>query len=405
MTGIYHSIRGFFDAKYSGRYLALILLELGRRHPVIFARVMGMTENVGKLLKTGKAELKHEWIFSSKSGRQRRADLAVLLGGDAVVVIEIKEDDILSAGNDEQLDDYVTYLAQLSQAPGIKTHFIHLSRYPLPSSTTAALARASARRLRVTDLRYRNLLENLEHHDFPHVEMVRDYLKDIDVASYKSLNIADDRDIKAICFLLVQLIGFRHEHGYGRLQSDHAVSMLPSILEVLLNNLAVLGEWAATRNPAFFSTRFSRKFRARPYLDLPALRNDLSGESLSDEDLLPGADGKYVKSGTVLFYAQGKFRTSLVPGQRWFYQEFGYTFDLPTGDETKKKRNAPFGMKLYAAFSWPNDEAYVETRYLEVFPSEAEAQKLLAKLIKRARATALKRKSQIARKALSRFRD
>jgi hypothetical protein len=85
MTGFFHDIRGFFDAKYSGRYLALLLRELGRREPELFVRVFDLPHHVSKALRKGEMQVECEWHFETKHGAKRRADLVVLEGGEPIL--------------------------------------------------------------------------------------------------------------------------------------------------------------------------------------------------------------------------------------------------------------------------------------------------------------------------------
>ena len=93
MTGFFFDIRGFFDQRYSGRYLSLLLRELGRREPRTFADMFKLPKELKRSLCSGELEVDREVRF--KSGQRTRiADLALLRAGQPIVFFEIKEDEL-----------------------------------------------------------------------------------------------------------------------------------------------------------------------------------------------------------------------------------------------------------------------------------------------------------------------
>jgi hypothetical protein len=176
MSGFFYDIRGLFDAKYSGRYVALLLRELGRREPEWFVRVFDLPQHVCKALRKGEMQVECEWHFETKQGTRRRADLVVLKGGESILLVEVKEDDVNNQGNAEQIADYLSMLPP-------EARFVHVSRYsPLPEGQ-AALQKAKKVGKSVDCLRYRKIYEVLQGDRGPICQMLREYLEDIMVAS------------------------------------------------------------------------------------------------------------------------------------------------------------------------------------------------------------------------------
>jgi hypothetical protein len=138
MTGFFYDIRGFFDAKYSGRYLSLLLRELGRREPELFSRVFGLPPDVSKSIRKGEMQVEHEWHFETKQGTKRRADLVVLKGGEPILLVEVKEDDVKNQGNPKQLADYLLMLSATSSPGGRQARFVHVSRFSPPPNDQAS---------------------------------------------------------------------------------------------------------------------------------------------------------------------------------------------------------------------------------------------------------------------------
>jgi hypothetical protein len=171
-----------------GRLLALILRELGRQEPeafLRFVRSVALAAHHVKAIKAGKAQFETERFYTPR----RRADLAVLVDGKEVLLVEVKEDDVAAPGNSEQLRDYLAYVFGQADPP----HFIHLSRYS-PLQSRSALDEVRSSNL-VHDLRYRHLFEAIREHELsvkentPLSRMVREYLEDIGVDAYNSVNI------------------------------------------------------------------------------------------------------------------------------------------------------------------------------------------------------------------------
>jgi hypothetical protein len=312
MTGFFYDIRGFFDAKFSGRYLSLLLRELGRREPALFSRVFGLPPAVCKSIRKGEMQVEHEWHFETKRGTKRRADLVVLKGGEPILLVEVKEDDVKNQENPAQLADYLSMLPATSSLGGQQVRLVHVSRFSLPPEDQAALQKARKAGKSVDCLRYRNIYEALRGDSGSIGSMLREYLEDIMVASYNLIDLAPGgQHGTSLAFLLSQMLGC----GLGRLNSDRAIGDIPHLFKLLFGNLEVLGDWIREHNQGICKTRFSRNFESWPGFNLRALRNALNEAKGVGE--LPGKFGQNVPSGAVWFNAWGKISSSKAWAKGW----------------------------------------------------------------------------------------
>jgi hypothetical protein len=387
MSGFFSDIRSLFDAKYSGRYLALMLRELGRREPELFARVFDLHPNVCKSIRKGEMKIECEWHFETKQGAKRRADLAVLEGGEPILLVEVKEDDVKSPRNPEQLADYLSMLSAAAASSDRQIRFVHVSRFSPISEDRAALQKAKNVGKSVDSLRYREIYEALQQDCGPIGYMLREYLEDIRVASYSAIDLAPEKHGKSLACLLTDMLGFPDRAGLGKLHSDTAISHVPDLFTILFGNLEVLADWVKEHNQNIFHTRFTRGFRPVPHFRLHALQKAIGDTKGTDgPDQLPGERGQYIQSGAVQFYAYGKISKTI--SNDWFYVEIGYAFDIATGTISKNK-NQPVRPRLYADFVGRDFECYKPTNSLKRFPAETEALKKLHDCIKAARQQAL----------------
>src|SRR5688572_13217868 len=137
MAGFFFDIRTFFHSRHSGRYLALLLRELALQEPETVSAILKLSTTERRALRRGELQVVREMSFLTNQGKRRFADLAVLKGGQPLVLVEIKEDDILSPHNSAQLDDYLAYL---SSNEG--TRFFYVSRYSPPTPVQLKLTDA-----------------------------------------------------------------------------------------------------------------------------------------------------------------------------------------------------------------------------------------------------------------------
>jgi hypothetical protein len=211
----------------------------------------------------------------------------------------------------------------------------------------------------------------------------------IGVASYGRIDLnPSSKQGRQVAFMLTQMLGFPHFHNLGRLQSDTAIDAVPDLIRTLIANVEFLGEWVRTSNMDLFRQRFTRKFFPSANYNLPSLVKSVSKlPNIKDyvEDVLPGRDGQHVKSGSVKFYAAGRFafdKKDNENGARWLYAEVGY--ELSLSREAQASKGKLVEMKSYATFYWNGaGQEYCEKRQHK-FPTEQSAMQVLGKCLQRA---------------------
>lgn len=334
MPSFFYDIRSYFGAKFSGRYFSLLLRELARHEPRSFLQIVKNIDSqlivhqtlkeVRNALKYGGFDADCETTFQIE-GRQRRADLAISIGGASRAVFEIKEDDIHGARNGTQLSDYI----ELARRGAL---VIHLSRYAPERGDMLRMEEARQRGYPVVSLRYRDIYQALSKAEGPIAQMVCDYLEDIGVTSYREI---PTDDYSSLAFGLVKMLGFPHRHGLGKLNSDQAISAFPGMLQTIFGNLEYLGDVVRARNSRLIGTRFTRGFRPHPYLKLDKIAKDLQKDPPDKGciDELSERYGQFVDSGFVEFYAQGRIRSpngakSTQGNGRYLYVGIDFSFDF-----------------------------------------------------------------------------
>lgn len=369
----FSSIQNALSTKFSGRLLSLAIGELGRHDPSAFCELLSdinkhiLTKQQAGQIMAGDAQFLLEWARV----RGRRADLAVLLNGEPVLLFEIKEDDVAAAGNEAQLDDYLTFIARREG----KTRFIHLSRYP-PKKTLRRLA-AAEKNGTAFDVRYRQLLDVLidrgerSTRASPVGRMIKEYLEDIGVDAFRQIDLTEDSS--ALTFLLVQVGALKHFTGKRRLQSQISVRRGIALLAELVGNANALGGWLHEANLSLLKQRPLARLRVYPGFSRSDLERQLKK---SERDVIypePGAS-----EAEAYFEARSK-----LPSKDSLYMVFGHAISFD--DDMKRARTFPF-----ARVEWKGDAASADGEYHTVYPSEALATRELASLMRKARTLALK---------------
>jgi hypothetical protein len=268
MAGFFADIK---NRPVGGRFFALLLRELaseGKAERRAFAKIFGLSgEQYGALLKEH-VQIEKEWPIPN--GSRKIADLAVLIGGEPILLIEVKEEDVNNPANEAQLENYVNYIRERKAMTG----FVHVSRYSPTDRDMEIIERAKREGLPVRNLRYQNIYEGLSD-ESPFCRMLRDYLEDIGVASYQTFNI-DDSQVR---FFLVHSLGLKYKHGLGKLYSNDAVNQIPEIISKMFNNLEVIAEWIRDSNRQSIPQRFARRYVPVQEFELKALDRALSKNS------------------------------------------------------------------------------------------------------------------------------
>jgi hypothetical protein len=390
MTGLYFDIRNCFDSKYSGRYLAILLEKTFERQRGVLLGLMrkaGLRSELIDELKTRSAVVtpRTEHRLRGASG-DRRADLAILINGTPRILVEIKEDDVGSKSNAAQISDYLRWI-RMSKEP--KVAFIIISRFPLKEKERVQVESARLKSLPVYELRYHEIVSALKHSDQePPAQMLCEYLEDIRVTTYRSLELhKNGADRTAMMLLLNQMLGFPHAHGLGRLNSDNALSKGPSLITQVMNNLQIVGERLQIQNRYLTKVRPTREFVVIPHFDLQRLHGTIGkflGQnpmSARKPDRIPGSRGQFVRSGEVDFFLKQRLQAD-----RWLYLCAGIIFNL-----NRIKSNSSLKWHLWAGFQWPGTENdyFYDTKTLDRYPTEEKFLAEVRKLVKKSRDAAL----------------
>lgn len=138
-TSFFHGIQSLFSAKYHGRYLAIILVEVGRQHPACLVDFFSHTTGVAKRKFTS-PRFEVEYAFKGAAGHRRRADIAVFANDEddePMLLVEIKYfDKPLEAQGIKpaQMEDYATWVKSQEGR-----HFVAICREQLSISIGAAV--------------------------------------------------------------------------------------------------------------------------------------------------------------------------------------------------------------------------------------------------------------------------
>ena len=360
--GFFASIRSNLTNKFSGRLIALMLAELGRQEPQVFMEFLqssGLNNLPGQLreqILAGRAQFEAERAYVSG----RRADLAILTGGQERILVEVKEDDHRSEKNVMQTQDY---LAWLKSEPD--RFFVHFSRY-IPEKTLRVLE--AEKHPRSFDLRFRDLHKTTRDLvDHPLSAMIADYLEEIGVTSYRRIPLEDDG--QALTLMAVQIAGI-HSRGMGRLQNAYTTLRAPRLLAELVENALELGSWFHEANLENCSQKPTSRYWVTRYCDRDKMVRQLQRSSNEDGELPSSAISS--ANRFIYFYASLK----KMKGDGWSRVEAGYVVEIDP-EQTEQSF-----IRLYISLNWQGDFAYRESQPLADFPSEEDATKILGQLMK-----------------------
>lgn len=356
--------------KCSGRLIALMLRELGRHEPeafLVFLQEVKFSADQRKAIRGGAAQVETEWAYMPG----RLADLAVIVDGQAILLLEVKEDDLMSSGNSDQLADYINHVADRSA----EIQFVHFSRYS-PLRSLGSLRSMP----NVYDLRYRHLFEAVRIHEnatggrAPLSRMIREYLEDIGVDSYKQISL--EQELDALTLLVTQMSGFDHFHGLGRLHSASNATLAPDLLRRLLSNAVVLGEWLLEPNASIIKQKPKSKFHVTNRYSATLLKRAIS--TPDPDDGLVDLPRKAVQEGILSVHASAALDKS--GSQSWVYVTVGQYVTVSAATREKAR------FSLFVELVWKGgDGVHLESEdWFDTFPSESTATKELRTLLQRA---------------------
>ena len=141
VNSFFHGIQSLFSAKYHGRYLATILVEVGRQHPDCLIDFFSRTTATAKR-KFVAPRFELEYTFKGAAGHRRRADVAVFANGDdlePILLVEIKYYDkpIEAQGiKPAQFEDYAAWVNSQKDK-----HFVAICREQLKQMSKLAIVK------------------------------------------------------------------------------------------------------------------------------------------------------------------------------------------------------------------------------------------------------------------------
>jgi hypothetical protein len=368
-------VTGYFDRKYEGRYFSVILAELARSEPRAFLEIISAAnleipdQHVEDLV-CGRLDVDLEWSFSN--GR-RKADLALSLGNEhPIMLAEIKVEDELRKG---QLNDYLSLIRRHMKRRNSKTGkptpcFLLLTRYPPgDNADSEAIEKAIRDKMPVGQLRAGQLHGVLNGYSGPVTRMLCEYLEDVGMTN-QAIDLKRNRS--ALIHMCYRMIGM-HGARRGRVRSNTSIELIPTLITRLLGNVEVLATWLYAGRRESFGKRFRRDF----------------------EVYRKSNNGYRPVGGSVWFYAAGRL---VCPKDKWAYLSVGYILWL--------EPEPAYGM--FAEFEWHggkevewNDRAAYET--FKTFPDESDAQQMLRRVLKQAKARAARHARMPYRQIFERF--
>lgn len=377
MTAFFASIRNFFKSEYHGRYLSVILQQIAQHEPRTFSLILEQVTSTSRLpfwrevsagILNGELTVRCEHSFEGYM-RTRRADLAVLRGDQPVVLMEVKEFDRLSPSNPDQLGDY---LGKVSKSVG----FVHVHRFLPPFSERSKIDKKIDRGWPVALLSYDQIYKavtNAVEERRALGALLCDYLEDIGVGIYRPVSRGDR---KALAFLMAQMLGFPHQAGMGKLQSDATVRRGPQLLSQLLGNIEVIAEWVRLPNEKIMRTHCSKRFWIEPWLHHKRLRNDIrdAGDVV---DELPRGLTRYVEGGELYFVANVGIRSERLGKNNFLHLKLGFGLQL-------EKAGSSIRCYAYTGFDGSGldfYDTYAHTTYSTKFPSESFARDRFAEIL------------------------
>jgi hypothetical protein len=381
MINFFSALKGKFSAEFDGRYLALILQEIGNRHPKPLISFICEVLDL-PLRKFQRAHFQTEYQFRG-SGSTRFADLAVFAGEDdePCVLIEIKYFDKPQVGNDTkpaQLKDYVAWKKSIK---GDSRSVMIISREMIIEDGIA-------------NRRWRQLARHLKqyHKQSDLIDMLVDYLEEEGVVM---------RSIES-----KSLLGFFKRILCG-----------PKGSSVLANNLKGPLEFSSLlKNMRLLSVPFDRHFKAAWSSAGKKVDDDYSKSSriatidyviqnrCNTNDINKLLDEKNIVTqsakdgGVVTVFA----RYSLGHGKdQWLRIEYGFYFEI---DSKSSKDNLPITRMYAMAYGGPLkavDDPYVEKKIdFNIITSNAEesteqVEKLVNTFLQQVLATLLESKLKL----------
>jgi len=318
VRSLFGSLQNKFKATYEGRFFSIILADVLQVEPeAIFSVFPNLERHYASEVRRGEATITTEYHL--RNG-QRRADLAILLGGQPVALAEVKQADIRGHSVTGQLVDYRTEVRRARNA----VCFSLVSEFE-PYDEHKRIIEQSWGKGHSKVVRFHALAAALEKRgDRPAVKLLLDYMKEQRMTGYTPLPKKSDRDLK---LLMTKLLPLRHAHGLGKLLNNDSIQGIPQLLGTLLRNVQHMEDWLRVANEEIFPRVFTCNLEVYPEYDKKALADQLRKAEDEDDQYLAG---KPCTGGYLCVYAQATIRSKAMKAKKghgiWLW--LGYCLEL-----------------------------------------------------------------------------
>ena len=344
-----------------GRYFAILLEQLFYEDKTVLREALFPTLKLSELI-----ESRVSTEFPLPNGR--RADLAVHNRDDQLIALaEVKENDQLAAGVDEQTMAYLKYIsnARKNRQPIV---FAYVTKHLPSRQSLEQLERYCSKPVFYRDI-YSRLQSifgrphaTIKSMHFPVAQLLCRYLEEEGVI-YRQLE-----NERPITFLLRQS-ATGGSAGLGKLHTAETVADVPKSLELLIANAEAIGIEFYDQFRAHFGNRFVPSLKVTPQFNDEALFKAIKKRPDSDEiDIYKYSEGSYA-----WIWSHG--RLAKVKPPHWAYVALGYSFELDA------KASNGLGQFLFAEISTGGRDFYLEKPYTK-FPNQTSAQIRLRRLLK-----------------------
>ncbi|HLF95913.1 MAG TPA: hypothetical protein VI457_02110 [Methylococcaceae bacterium] len=314
MESFFSRIKSYFSGDYGGRYLELILKEVGVFDGGVGAALFpkGLKDGIRFNKAKHRFEVECRFVVPNTKGAERIADIAVVeVDSDEIIgLVEIKYEDHKQPTNAAQLMDYIAY----SSKHGVP--FVYLTQYYPPSSDLDALRESQSRHFLYSDIAQE--LDQKNHLS----RLLIEYFKENGLM-YEQI------DIELLGKLLIRF--FNPQRGHGKIRNiEHMTNLIPETFRQVLQNMRLLsseirhcfvGIDEKSRQPSIdfcLQPKYNKK-------KIAALVKD----SESFDDIEPDSPAR--SGGRLCVYAMQSLYSGQDRDNNWLYVEYGFLFNMDVG--------------------------------------------------------------------------
>ena len=319
MKSFFSRFKDCLNADYGGRYFTAIIEQGILDNPALLKILFPTVDN--NIIKRFESEctLRVEYRFPSvtKKSDHRRADLAVLYGGEAIALLEVKYEDEKGKENRYQLTDYLRFAKKDNNLC-----ITYLTQYIPPQKDLEFLKKAGRGNIR--HMLYSELYRGINrlNEKGAVARLILEFLEET-MGIYKT-----EINEKALILLVVKGLTLRHQTGFRRLVSDENISDIPDTLSVLIGDLKTLGYRFVSQFGNYFKSRPSITFGFEPEFNYRMLLKDIEDE-IEEENDTGGLDPKRKLGGE--FYIGFNCKLAQKDPDRWLNLTCGFSFEVEVG--------------------------------------------------------------------------